>query len=222
MEQVETPKRQKTQTAISADTVESAAPDKRIVRSKRALKEALVELIEEHGLDGFSVNDLCAKAGLNRGTFYNHFKDKETFVRELEDDLIYGIERFEPRIAELTLLKVGWYVKRKKPIPVLAEILSYLAQEQAFLHAILGESGDPRFIARMTEVLCTRFVKSVLHEQYQENTDAFVEYYIAFYASAYMGVIMNWVRRDMAETPDELAVISQRLLMIRPGKPITL
>ena len=55
--------------------------DPRIVRTKAALREALISLMEERGFDGFTVNDLCQRAGLNRGTFYNHFEDKDVCSR---------------------------------------------------------------------------------------------------------------------------------------------
>ena len=58
----------------SGEGARSAPPcceDRRITRSKRALRDALIELMEERGFDGFTVNDLCVRADLNRGTFYN-------------------------------------------------------------------------------------------------------------------------------------------------------
>ncbi|HET6922279.1 MAG TPA: TetR/AcrR family transcriptional regulator [Anaeromyxobacteraceae bacterium] len=51
--------------------------DRRVRRTRGALREALVALIVERGWDGFSVQDLCAKADVGRSTFYMHFADKE-------------------------------------------------------------------------------------------------------------------------------------------------
>ena len=68
----------------SARRCTAAPQDRRILRSKRALRDALIELMEERSFDGFSVNDLCERADLNRGTFYNHFRDK--------DDLLSGAD----------------------------------------------------------------------------------------------------------------------------------
>ena len=63
--------------AIASADTPLAAEDRRITRSKRALRDALVELIEERGLTNFSASDLCACADLNRGTLYNNFGDME-------------------------------------------------------------------------------------------------------------------------------------------------
>ena len=66
----------------------AASEDRRITRSKQALREAFIELTEECGLDGFSASDLCARAGLNRGTLYNIFGDKDGLLRALEGDIM--------------------------------------------------------------------------------------------------------------------------------------
>ena len=51
--------------------------DRRVRRTRAALREALVALIVERGWDGFSVQDLCQRADVGRSTFYMHFADKE-------------------------------------------------------------------------------------------------------------------------------------------------
>ena len=51
--------------------------DRRVRRTRGALRDALVALIIERGWDGFSVQDLCERADVGRSTFYMHFADKE-------------------------------------------------------------------------------------------------------------------------------------------------
>ena len=54
-----------------------ARDDRRVRRTRGALRDALVALIIERGWDGFSVQDLCERADVGRSTFYMHFADKE-------------------------------------------------------------------------------------------------------------------------------------------------
>jgi AcrR family transcriptional regulator len=51
--------------------------DRRVRRTRAALREAIKDLIVERGWDGFSVQDLCERADVGRSTFYLHFADKE-------------------------------------------------------------------------------------------------------------------------------------------------
>src|SRR5512138_3736476 len=56
---------------------EPSRDDRRVRRTRGALKDALVDLIVERGWDGFSVQDLCERADVGRSTFYLHYADKE-------------------------------------------------------------------------------------------------------------------------------------------------
>lgn len=61
--------------------------DRRVQRTRRALREAMVALILERGWDGFGVQELCDRADVARSTFYTHFADKEELVGGSFDDL---------------------------------------------------------------------------------------------------------------------------------------
>ena len=50
------------------------------LRTREALLDAGAALAEEHGLAGVSVNMVVTRAGVAKGTFYVHFKDRAEFV----------------------------------------------------------------------------------------------------------------------------------------------
>lgn len=62
-------------------------PDRRVQRTRRQLREALITLILERGWDAVSVRDVCEKADVGRSTFYVHFADKENLLLSGFDDL---------------------------------------------------------------------------------------------------------------------------------------
>jgi len=61
--------------------------DRRVLRTRRALTEALIALILERGWDGFGIQELCQRADVGRSTFYTHFADKEDVVGAGFEDL---------------------------------------------------------------------------------------------------------------------------------------
>ncbi len=198
------------------------AEDRRITRSKRALRDALIELMEERGLDSVSVNDLCARADLNRGTFYNHFHDKDDLLATLEDEVMDDLERFQAQMQNLTVRELLGYRARKKPLPFLVELFDYLREQGDFLHAVLGPGGDARFGPRLRDSVCANLVESILHERYRNDPTPFVGYYVAFFASAYLGVIQRWIETGMQESSEKMALVAMRLFFIKPGESITL
>lgn len=200
----------------------SAGTDRRIVRSKRALRTALIELMEERGLDGLSVNDLCARADLNRGTFYNHFHDKDDLLMSLEDEVIGDLERIQEQMQGITVMDLMRYRMRKQPLPFLVDLFDYLREQGDFLHAVTGSGGDIRFAPRLRDSVCANLIQTILHERYRNDPSPFVQYYVAFYATAYLGVIERWIETGMEESSEEMALIAMRLFFIKPGESITL
>jgi len=60
--------------------------DPRIVRTRRLLIDAFVELMGEKPFDEISISEITQRATVNRATFYSHFADKhelaDEFIRE--------------------------------------------------------------------------------------------------------------------------------------------
>ena len=62
--------------------------DRRIRHTKRAIKNAFLELMDEKPVDKISVTELCERADINRSSFYAHYVDYPAFIDELECDIV--------------------------------------------------------------------------------------------------------------------------------------
>lgn len=56
------------------------------VRSRKLIKEALADLLQEKPLDKITVTDVVTRAQINRGTFYAHYTDIPDVIRHLIDE----------------------------------------------------------------------------------------------------------------------------------------
>lgn len=68
-----------------------ARPDRRVQRTRRALREALIALLAERGWDDLTVQDLCDRADIGRSTFYLQFRSKEDLLDGSLADLREGL-----------------------------------------------------------------------------------------------------------------------------------
>ena len=59
--------------------------DRRRVRTRAALLRAGASLFATRSVDGVSIDDIVAAADVAKGSFYNHFPDKEALAAELSD-----------------------------------------------------------------------------------------------------------------------------------------
>ncbi|HEU4601703.1 MAG TPA: helix-turn-helix domain-containing protein [Steroidobacteraceae bacterium] len=57
--------------------------DRRRARTRQALMDAGRTLLAQRHVDGVSVDEIVAAAAVAKGSFYNHFADKDVFAREI-------------------------------------------------------------------------------------------------------------------------------------------
>ena len=65
-----------------------AVMDLRVMKTKKNIREAFLELRKKHSLDEIKVNALCEKAMVNKTTFYNHYQDIYELSEELEAEVL--------------------------------------------------------------------------------------------------------------------------------------
>jgi len=71
-----------------------------IYSSKRdVIIKAAVDLFREKGYDTTNIDDIVARAGIGKGTFYQNFKSKEKLFYDCAEYVFYDIARDEPAIS---------------------------------------------------------------------------------------------------------------------------
>lgn len=194
--------------------------DRRFVRTRAHINEAFVELVEERGIDGFTVADIADRAGINRSTFYSHYKDKDDLLRTFEDEFLADLSDIEAKIANITTEELGLAFMDVQPLAVLVELFEYLGAHREALHALLGPNGDMRFERKLLDTVCNTLVYRVLDQKYSDNPTPLVNYYVSYFSNASLGVVRCWIEGGAKETPEEMASILMHLTFINPGDPI--
>lgn len=70
--------------------------DLRIVKTRKSIREAFLELRAQHGLEKIKVTKLCELALINKTTFYKHYQDVYALSEEIENETIISImDNFE-------------------------------------------------------------------------------------------------------------------------------
>ncbi|MEM1436225.1 MAG: helix-turn-helix domain-containing protein [Pseudomonadota bacterium] len=72
-------------------------PAEHKARSTEALKSAAAQLFRSRGYAATSIDDLCAAAGLTRGTFYAHFPSKQALFEAVMEGPHDFVERLRAR-----------------------------------------------------------------------------------------------------------------------------
>ena len=57
--------------------------DRRVVRTRVSLKQALVKLSLDQGFDEVTIQEITEEANVGYRTFFRHYQDKETILNDV-------------------------------------------------------------------------------------------------------------------------------------------
>ena len=72
-------------------TVAKHNSDKRVIRTKKAIKNALFKIMESKDISSITISELTAGANVNRRTFYTHYRSITDILDEIENDLVNAL-----------------------------------------------------------------------------------------------------------------------------------
>ncbi len=106
-------------------------------RTKKLLREALIELIEERGFDSLTVGEISERALVSRATFYRNYQDKYDLVEQIFAEAMQSllIAISEPEIVHSPQT---W-----------ERFFDHIGQYERLYHALLGRKGSPWFVMKM-------------------------------------------------------------------------
>ena len=183
---------------MAKDDRQTDRTDRRVQYTKRALREALVDLMRDNHISKISVKALCEAADVNRSTFYAHYQNPRDLLRQIEaealDDLKAYLLEEAPRTRNVT------------------KILEY-AQANADLFIMLLDESDGNFQRQIMEL--AHVVDLRMTDQQAPCADDRLEYMYLFAVTGALGVLTQWLKKG---TPQSPAVMSDMLLhMIQSG-----
>lgn len=76
--------------------------DKRIEKTRYAIKSAFMELRTKKALEKISVKELCELANINKSTFYSHYEDIHALSDALEYELVLKVVSSIPHDLDYT------------------------------------------------------------------------------------------------------------------------
>jgi len=171
--------------------------DRRVQRTRRALREALISLVLEKGWEAFSVQDVCDRADVGRSTFYTHYADKEDLLIGSLGDLRKGIRKqFAPASPHAS-----------RPLAFARGVIDHAKDQQRLFRAIVGKLGG--------HVVQTRFREMILElvrEDLAAAAPASSERDAAahFITGAFLELITWWLNAKPSMHPDDLEALLHR------------
>lgn len=172
--------------------------DARVRYTRMVIKESFLGLLAEKKIRKITVKEICARAQVNRATFYKYYANPYDLLERIEEEL------FE-EMSSKVLSKI------KQDIYTITDQAFEIIRKNAEVCRILfSENGDKRFLKKIMSLSREKTVET-WKAKYPSATKAQIDYLFAFIMSGAVAVIEQWVNGGLKETPFELGEIADKV-----------
>ncbi|MGV8980068.1 dihydroxyacetone kinase transcriptional activator DhaS [Clostridium sp.] len=159
--------------------------------TKKALALSIKKLMETIPLAKLSIHEIVDNCGINRQTFYYHFKDKFDLV-----NWIYYTEAIE-NIDDS--IKYGHWTDE------MYKTLVYFMENKSFYINALntpGQNAFDGFLFEKTYDLIMGVINDISTGIKVSDTDK--NFIADFYTYAFVGITVQWIKNNMKEPPEKV------------------
>ena len=167
--------------------------------TKRALEQSLKNLLLKKPLTKITVSDITDDCGINRMTFYYHFKDIYDLVEWscLEDAIIALDEKKTYDTWQQGLLQIFIAVEENKPF--ILNVYRCVHREQ---------------VEKYLQPLVDQLLLNVINEEAAGITvrDEDKQFIAQVYSYMFIGLMLDWIKDDMREDPQQIVEKLSKLI----------
>ena len=157
--------------------------DARIIRTRRDLSNALIQLLETTDYDEIKVIDICKKAMISKVTFYNNFKNKSELLNhillEFEEKIKNDIEKVAPAFQNQKDMILG----------IVRIAYKNVLKNKVIFGKILSNYQTSNVIIELRNFICQEIIKHGDLLISDDKSSVPKEYFAAFYSGAITSII---------------------------------
>ena len=171
------------------------APDRRVVKTKRAIKNAFAQLLAEKNLNDITISDIAALADINRKTFYNYYAGIYEVVDEIENDIV---SRFDSLLTELDFTD-----NADRPYMVFEKLTAIINTDTEFFGYLMSMNSNVSLSSKIVEMLKAK-TKAILLK-YLDIEEQKLNLMLEFMVTGVVAVYQQWFNSDRREPIEEIS-----------------
>lgn len=172
--------------------------------ARQLITSNMVYLLEHYHFDEITIKMLCAECGINRSTFYAHFKDKYDTYSEIKK---FHMTNYETLMDNIEQLLIDHPNNRHKYIKqYFINIFYYISRHQRFFTSVCVAHPEREFIIDFIKLIRTRFEKLIRRISSLQDINYFLDYTVG----GQIASIYSWLKNGCEEESEKMADIMYR------------
>ena len=171
--------------------------NRRIKISKRMMKEALIDLLDEKPLEKITVTEICKSADVNRSTFYAYYEDISALMLEIEDEVLEHVTSYAENFNDYS---------DKRMLEVFEEFFNYVRDNAKLFRVLMVQHDNRSFNRRMLDTIMEKYKMSL-----EWNGELPAKYTYIYSVSGVIGIMGEWIDSGFSISSKKLAKIVMQM-----------
>lgn len=168
--------------------------DRRIRKTKKALRQSLFKLLEEKNINQITVTELAADADINRSTFYIYYDDVYDMMDKIQEE-IYNV------LLKTLVLFSGNFNDADDLTCYCEKFLEFCKDNYDLCRFVLRNDGNNQLAERLKQA-----VRNVIPDSAKHFNKLEPRYYLTTFAiSGILSVVLDWLDDGMCVPPSDMA-----------------
>lgn len=177
--------------------------DRRARRSRKLLKESLLELMKRKTFADISVRDVTDAADMNRATFYLHYAGTAELLQSVEEDLMEELQALVDAHMQETV-EVG------SVAPVFEPVLDFAVENRETCTILFASSEASGFFQSIQQLVHENGAP-LIRAWFHPADPRLADYLLNFLAWGFIGLLSEWFEKDMALPKADLLSAAQHM-----------
>ncbi len=162
---------------------------RRVKMTKRLMKEALLELMEQKPITSISVTEVCKSADVNRSTFYVYYKEPADILEELENELFAKM----PELTDMANVENdSVFIKQN------TDFFDFIKKNSRVFKILLIDSESSGFYRKFIGKVLEKY--DYIERSGEDQSD---RYRRVFIANGAVGMMCQWIEDDFSISSSE-------------------
>ena len=171
---------------------EAKSPNRRTLKTKKAIFQAFSELLKEKELRKITVQEVVDKADISRVTFYKYYLDVYDLYDKIENELLTNIGLITLQLAD------------KPSDEFFKELVTYIYNNRVTFDMVFSPNSTNKLRDKLSHIIEGIF-KKIYSEKIGISIDSEDLAYICCYrSSGFLAVIQRWVQNGFSQSCENM------------------
>lgn len=171
--------------------------DLRVIKTKKALYESLINLLKERTFEEIKVSDICENALINRSTFYSHYGDKYELFSSLINDLKLSLSK------ELNKNQ-NFSNTREYYLEMIKIFLDYVYEKKDIYLSIMINNKNSIIMDMVYDVINEDIEKHIEENKRNLENNIPSDIVSSFYLGAVVNIAVEWLKNNKNYSKDKI------------------